>query len=199
MGRENKEKMESLDKRYMLFLFGDFSLTETFADEISYQLISVVSSKFLKFNYGEFGMVCHFRSGETFLNLKEYVDMVLNDITEQYFLVEVGESFDIKMDRKLKKEFLNIDGEKTENKTGSIEINEISVKTNKKEMDNMFHMLFPIMDPNFFKKEEEKQKEPSVDEILDRISEEGVESLTEREKQILDNYGTRKNGGNQIN
>jgi hypothetical protein len=199
MGRENKEKMESLDKRYMLFLFGDFSLTETFADEISYQLISVVSSKFLKFNYGEFGMVCHFRSGETFFNLKEYIDMVLNDITEQYFLVEVGESFDIKMDRKLKKEFLNIDGEKTENKTGSIEINEISVKTNKKEMDNMFHMLFPIMDPNFFKKEEEKQKEPSVDEILDRISEEGVESLTEREKQILDNYGTRKNGGNQIN
>jgi hypothetical protein len=190
--------MESLDKRYMLFLFGDFSLTEAFADDISYQLISVVSSKSLKFNYGEFGMVCHFRSGETFDNLKEYTDMVLSEITEQYFLVEVGESFDIKMDRKLKKEFLNIDGEKTENKTGSIEVNEISVKTNKKEMDNMFHMLFPIMDPNFFKTEEEKQKEPSVDEILDRISEEGVESLTEREKQILDNYGTRKNGGNQI-
>jgi hypothetical protein len=198
MGRKKKEKMESLDKRYMLFLFGDFSLTESFADDISYQLISVVSSKYLKFNYGEFGMVCHFRSGETFDNLKEYTDMVLSEITEQYFLVEVGESFDIKMDRKLKKEFLNIDGEKTENKTGSIEVNEISVKTNKKEMDNMFHMLFPIMDPNFFKTEEEKQKEPSVDEILDRISEEGVESLTEREKQILDNYGTRKNGGNQI-
>ena len=191
--------MVPLDKRFMLFLFGDFSLTETFADEISYQLISVVTSKFLKFNYGEFGMVCHFRSGETFDNLKEYIDMVLNDITEQYFLVEVGDGFDIKMDRKLKKEFLNIDGEKTENKNGSIEVNEISVKTNKKEMDNMFHMLFPIMDPNFFKKEEEIQKEPSVDEILDRISEEGVESLTEREKQILDNYATRKNGGNQIN
>jgi len=199
MGRKKKEKMEPLDKRFMLFLFGDFSLTETFADDISYQLISVVTSKFLKFNYGEFGMVCHFRSGETFDNLKEYIDMVLNDITEQYFLVEVGDGFDIKMDRKLKKEFLNIDGEKTENKNGSIEVNEISVKTNKKEMDNMFHMLFPIMDPNFFKKEEETQKEPSVDEILDRISEEGVESLTEREKQILDNYATRKNGGNQIN
>ena len=199
MGRKKKEKMEPLDKRFMLFLFGDFSLTETFADDISYQLISVVTSKFLKFNYGEFGMVCHFRSGETFDNLKEYIDMVLNDITEQYFLVEVGDGFDIKMDRKLKKEFLNIDGEKTENKNGSIEVNEISVKTNKKEMDNMFHMLFPIMDPNFFKKEEEIQKEPSVDEILDRISEEGVESLTEREKQILDNYATRKNGGNQIN
>jgi hypothetical protein len=87
MGRKKKEKMESLDKRYMLFLFGDFSLTEAFADDISYQLISVVSSKSLKFNYGEFGMVCHFRSGETFDNLKEYTDMVLSEITEQYFLL----------------------------------------------------------------------------------------------------------------
>ena len=199
MGRKKKEKMESLDKRYMLFLFGDFSVNEKFADEISYHLISVVSSKFLKFNYGEFGMVCHFRSGETFDNLKEYVDMVLNDTIEQYFLVDVGDNFDIKMDRKLKKEFLNIDGEKIENKNGSIEVNEIIVKTNKKEMDNMYHMLFPIMDPNFFKTGEEKEKEPSVDEILDRISEEGIESLTEIEKQILDNYGTRKNGGNKIN
>ena len=95
MGRKKKEKMETLDKRYMLFLFGDFSLTETFADEISYHLISVVSSKFLKFNYGEFGMVCHFRSGETFDNLKEYVDMVLNDTIEQYFLVDVGDNFDM--------------------------------------------------------------------------------------------------------
>lgn len=199
MGRKKKENMESLDKRYMLFLFGDFSLTETFADEITYQLISVVSSKFLKFNYGEFGMVCHFRSEETFNNLREYIDMVLTEITEQYFLVEVGENFDIKMDRKLKKEFLNIDGVKIENKTGSIEVNEIIPKTDKKVMDNMFHMLFPIMDPNFFKKEDESKEEPTVDEILDRISKEGIETLTEREKQILDNYGTRKNGGNQIN
>ena len=56
-----------------------------------------------------------------------------------------------------------------------------------------------LLDPNFFKTGEEKEKEPSVDEILDRISEEGIESLTEIEKQILDNYGTRKNGGNKIN
>ena len=36
---------------------------------------------------------------------------------------------------------------------------------------------------------------PTVDEILDKISENGIESLTEKEKEILDNYGKRKNGG----
>jgi hypothetical protein len=36
---------------------------------------------------------------------------------------------------------------------------------------------------------------PTTDQILDKISEQGIESLTEEEKQILDNYGKRENGG----
>ena len=38
-------------------------------------------------------------------------------------------------------------------------------------------------------------EEPTVDEILDKISEKGIDSLTEKEKEILDNYGKRKDGG----
>ena len=64
MGRNKKEEMKSQDKRYMLFIFGDFSEMENFLDEISYQLVTIVSSEFLKFNYGEFGMVLHFRTKE---------------------------------------------------------------------------------------------------------------------------------------
>ena len=77
MGRIKKEEMKSQDKRYMLFIFGDFSEMENFIDEISYQLVTIVSSEFLKFNYGEFGMVLHFRTKETFSELKEYIDMCL--------------------------------------------------------------------------------------------------------------------------
>lgn len=191
MEEEKDKNMENLNKRYMLFLFGDFSLNENFVNEIPNQLVSIVNSKFIKFNYGEFGMACHFRSKETFFDLKEYIDMVINDAADQYFLVEVGENFDIKMDRKFKKDFINIDGEKPENKSGSIEVNDVILpKFNKKEIDNVFHMMFPIMDPNFFKNNEEI-KEPTVDEILDKITEKGIESLTEKEKKILENYGKK--------
>ena len=37
---------------------------------------------------------------------------------------------------------------------------------------------------------------PTTDEILDKITEKGIESLTTEEKQILDNYAKRQNGGN---
>jgi hypothetical protein len=57
-------------------------------------------------------------------------------------------------------------------------------------------IFLPIFDTNsvFNFKENEVEHIPTVDEILDKISEKGIESLTEKEKEILDNYGKRKNG-----
>jgi hypothetical protein len=54
--------------------------------------------------------------------------------------------------------------------------------------------MMPIMDPeSLFNIDTTYQVvEPTVDEILEKITEKGIESLTEREKQILDNYGKRE-------
>ena len=196
--RKKKEKMESLDKRYMLFIFGDFTEMETFIDEISYQLITVVSSEYLKFNYGEFGMVLHFRTKETFEELKEYIDMCLEGQVEQYFLMEATENVDIKMERKLKKDFLNIDGVKKENKNKEVDVEKLS-EEKKKRISNMMDFIIPLSEDFVELPIKFKITIPTVDEILDKISEKGIESLTKEEKQILDNYGKRENGGNQIN
>jgi hypothetical protein len=195
--RNKKTEMKSQDKRYMLFIFGDFTEMEKFIEDISYQLITVVSSEYLKFNYGEFGVVLHFRTKELFMELKEYVDMCLEGVVEQYFLMEATENVDIKMERKLKRDFLNIDGVKKETKTKGVQKDELSDEK-KKRMNSMMEFIFPLtedMIKNPFLKEEKKEK-PTVDQILDKISEKGIESLTEEEKQILDNYGKRENRGN---
>lgn len=198
--RKKKEEMKSLDKRYMLFIFGDFTEMENFIDEISYQLITVVSSEFLKFNYGEFGMVLHFRAKETFSELKDYIDMCLDGQVEQYFLMEATENVDIKMERKLKKDFLNIDGVKKENKNKEVDVEKLN-EEKEKRLGNIMEFILPLSEEKFefpmkFKRPESPK--PTVDQILDKISEKGIESLTKEEKQILDNYATRKNGGNKI-
>jgi hypothetical protein len=46
--------------------------------------------------------------------------------------------------------------------------------------------------PMDFNPKKEPDYLPTVDEILDKISEKGIETLTEKEKEILDNYGKRK-------
>ena len=191
-----RKKQPKQDPSYMLFIFGDFDEQETLATDLSSQLLTVVSSPFLKFTYGEYGVVFHFRSKEVFSDLKEYIDMGMSDITEQYFLMEVTKNMDIKMPRKLKKDFLNIDGEekKKETRTGEINV-ESKLRERKEELRNFtFEFLMPT-DFNQMVQKNEPDYLPTVDEILDKISENGIESLTEKEKEILDNYGKRKDGG----
>jgi hypothetical protein len=191
-----RKRQPKQDPSYMLFIFGDFDEQENLATNLSSQLLTVVSSPFLKFTYGEYGVVFHFRSKEVFSDLKEYIDMGMSEITEQYFLMEVTKNVDIKMPRKLKKDFLNIDGEekKKENKTGEINV-ESKLKERKEELRNFtFEFLMPT-DFNQMVQTNEPDYLPTVDEILDKISENGIESLTETEKEILDNYGKRKDGG----
>ena len=190
--RKKRETKPKKDPAYMLFLFGDFSDLESITQELSIQFLPFVTSPYLKYTYGEFGVVFHFRSGETFADLKEYVDMSLNEIVDQYYLMEATKNVDIKMDRKLKKDFLNIDGEtkKEQPKTGTIDV-ESKVRERREELRNFtFEFMLP-MDMNFNPKQEPDYL-PTVDEILDKISEKGIETLTEKEKEILDNYGKRK-------
>jgi hypothetical protein len=197
MTRNRKPKK---NPSYMLFIYGDFSESENLIQELSGQMLTLVSSPFLKYTYGEFGVVFHFRSNELFSELKEYVDMVLNDITEQYFLIETtANGVDIKMAKKLKKDFLNVDDDakKEETKTGEINI-ESKLNERREELRNFtFEFLMPEDLSSILQTDTEyKVVGPTVDEILEKITEEGIESLTETEKEILDNYGKRKNGGN---
>ena len=194
--RKKRETKPKKDPAYMLFLFGDFSDLEELTQELSIQFLPFVTSPYLKYTYGEFGVVFHFRSGETFTDLKEYVDMSLNEIVDQYYLMEATKNIDIKMDRKLKKDFLNIDGEtkKEQPKTGTIDV-ELKIKERREELKNFtFEFMLPLDFENMTKVTQEPN-EPTVDEILDKITEKGIKSLTKREKQILDEYGKRQNGG----
>ena len=115
--------------------------------------------------------------------------------------MEATENVDIKMERKLKKDFLNIDGVKKENKNKEVDVEKLSEEKDKR-LGNIMEFILPLSEENFefpmkFKRPE--LPKPTVDQILEKITENGIESLTKEEKQILDNYATRKNGGNQIN
>jgi len=118
-------------------------------------------------------------------------------------LMEATENVDIKMDRKLKKDFLNIDGVKVENKNKEVDVEKLN-EEKQKRLGEMMDFILPLSEDNFefpmkFKVPRPETPKPTVDQILEKITEKGIESLTKEEKQILDNYGKRENGGSQIN
>lgn len=192
MRKKKPSSKKDTDLQFMLFVFGDFEQHDEITKLLSEQLLILVSSNFLKYTFGEYGIVFNFKTKETFFDLKEYIDMALSDVTEQYFLMEVTENCDIKMENKLKNNFLNLDVE-----------DGVEIKIDKKEFTvdkkNIitFDFILPIINSNFEDIEEiVEEPEPSVDDILDKITEQGIESLTKRETEILENYGKRKNGRN---
>ena len=123
--------------------------------------------------------------------------MCLEDKVDQYFLIETTENIDIKMEKKLKKDFLNIDGVKNENKNVEIDVEKLNKEKNKR-LNNILEFILPLSEENFdlpIKFKIPKDLDQTVDELLDKILEKGLKSLTKEEKQILDNYGKRENGG----
>jgi len=194
-------------KTYMLFIYGDFTEKEVGLEELALQLVPVVSSDFVKYNYGEHGAVFHFSSLEDFVNLNEYIDMILNDIIEQYFLLEKTDNFFIKMPKNLKEDLLKINNieNNEETKNGSVEINtnfktfEIKDPNFFKDPDKIMNIFMPIFDPEDVIYTPYEYYEPTVDEILDKITEQGIESITKQERQILENYGKREDRRSENN
>ena len=182
------------EKTYMLFIYGDFKEKEEGVEELALQLTPIVSSDFVKYNYGEHGIVCHFSTKETFNDLTEYIDMVLNGIIEQYFLIEKTENCFIQMPKKLKDDLLKINNEEeNETKNGSIEINTNFRSFEYKDPDKIINMFMPIFNPEDIIITPYEPYEPTIDEILDKITEKGIESITKQERQILENYAKREN------
>jgi hypothetical protein len=195
MSRKKTKTKQEKPPQYMLFVFGDLAESSEITQYISSQLLTIVSSQFLKYTYGEYGIVFNFRSNETFDDLKEYVDMALSDLTDQYFLLETTKNFEIKMPRKMKKDFLNIDNQLSNDTpiAGSVS-KEDKPKFNWEDKKMItFDFLLPVINQDFENITEEIEEEPSIDDILDKISDRGIDSLTKRETEILENYGKRKN------
>jgi len=66
------------EKNYMLFIYGNFKGGDKLVSEIMSSLEPVLSSDCLKFTYGDFGIVAHFRTTYSFNELSEYCKYVLN-------------------------------------------------------------------------------------------------------------------------
>ncbi len=185
-------------KQYMIFIYGDYKGKDKIVELIAIQLSAFSDpDTYLKYNYGDFGVVVNFNSNFNFYELRDHIHIVLEKAVDQYFLIETPNTMYAHMPPEMKLNLFDLNEENHKF--------EETVKTEKNESNIMDKFIFNIastllpdgilseedmdkMFENILTQVNNKEPKPSIDDILEKIQEMGIDSLTNFEKQILDEY-----------
>ena len=171
--------------KYIMFTYRcDDKKNETeFVNGIAQELSPIVKSDEIKFIFGDANAVFHFETEMSFPELNIYVDLVSKDFGDfTYFLVPKGRNFASNMGETNFNHLMDLYPNKKKRKTkkGIFELPKIDL--NEEEfIKNYLSSIDNI-------KKNEDICTLSVDEILDKILDEGIESLTQSEKNKLDEH-----------
>ena len=189
---------------YLLFVFGNLTV-EGSQDEIASALLPITKNEKVKFIYGSYHMVVNLETDLPFDELKEYIYETLKSDMFEYFLMPMSDKtsvklpesmaehlFDLENDTDKVHVFTQLDVEELKNRDKQTE-EELDLIINYFLSNNEFDMEDDDDDEDdLIKKVMNKTKQPSVDELLEKIAENGMDSLTLQEKQILDEYSNEQ-------
>ena len=168
-------------KKYILFVFGltnEQLVIETLAD------LEKVSDEIKYFN-GPTYSIFHFESEDSAKSIKDILKEYLDGMMESFYIFGLEGDYAIEMDEKLKAYFLDVKFSETLEK----EIKSMKEYKGKKDIG-----IIPIKELLEAYLSTLPEKKLTVNIILDKILEKGIESLTDREKNFLDNQRRIKNG-----
>lgn len=165
-------------RKYLLVLFGEFESEET-CKEIALTLTPLVDSAHLKFNHSNGNLIFHFASEVSQEEIYDYVIGSLFDLCSSFILTENTDKLSVYLPKKVKDHLFDLENE-GEDIEMKININQIRPF---KELESEEDFVALLLD-----EVKKSIKKPSLDQILEKISTNGVSSLSQFEKDILDEY-----------
>lgn len=172
---------------YLLFVYYDNTVknTEVTTNEIAKQIADQMTSKEAKFMYGDKHAIFHFASDMTIDDMGGWIDIINDDLQcFEYFLVPKPRNSVSNMTKENLEHLLTL--KKTnpkKNKPTPPRIN-YEFKEISKDKKPFFLEFVDLLNNS-------KGKEVctmTLDDLLDKISQEGIDSLSELEKQKLEEY-----------
>jgi hypothetical protein len=168
---------------YLLFVYynTDVKNSEEKTQEIGGLISDVMTSKEIKFMYGDLHSIFNFASDLSFDEMKDFMDIVVADVQQfEYILVPKPRNIGSNFDEDNMKHLLSLKKKPKE----KLKPTQPKLKTNDIRRGENFMDIADII---------LNIKRPEVcnltlDELLDKIGNEGIESLSELEKKKLDEY-----------
>lgn len=170
--------------RYFVTLLGEF--TDDMIREVGVVLTPLVSKHHLKFHYTRYNVVFHFESEETLEYLHSYCLLAFGEISDA-ILVSPLESTGFYMSGTMMNHLLDIE---------NVDTNSNMVIDMTKEINGENNPAHDLMhdddedddDDDIMIKIKKRTPSISLDDVLDKICEFGIESLNDKEKQILSKH-----------
>jgi hypothetical protein len=167
-------------KKYLLTVFGEFNSKEIIA-RLGKGMAPIVDSPQLKFQYIKGAIVFHFGSEVSADEIYDYVAGIFYGMSDSFILTEMTDKTSVYMPDDIKAHLLYL-----ENESEGLDIR-IEIPRMGKSVDDMSEMAEDFV--SFLLEEmEDEIKVPTLNQILDKINENGISSLTGFEKEILDEY-----------
>ena len=183
------EKTKSM-KDYIVILFGEFKNSRT-VYEVMTSITPVVESENLKFNYNDLSIICHFQSENSQKEIHEFIQSGIQYDMVNMFFVSEEKNMSYFMDDNMKKHLMDL----SESESPNMVIDMDKIRNGEDgllEQDLMVNL--PIVFDDDEDEEDEikllksKTKEPSLDQILEKIHIYGYDSLSKKELQILNTF-----------
>jgi len=180
-------------KNYFLFIVGNFSNPSTVnsnVTDIIHTLTMLLNESTLRYIHHDNLMVCHFQSYETLEEIDWMLTNTFNEEVISYFLLPKPRQMGVRLDKDLEKHLTDLKSKPNLDKP----VIDENVGEGFKHIGEIFASMKEDMEI-IFKLPDNKSEIPlvtyTVDNILDKISETGIDSLTLEEKNFLDQESKR--------
>lgn len=165
-------------KKFFLIVFGDFN-SEDICKEVAITLTPIVDSPHLKFNHTKGNIFFHFASEVSQPEMYEYILINLVDKCQYFILLENTDNVSLFLPPTVQEHLMDL-----ENEGSNVEM-KIKIEPTKNLLSVEEEEEFVAL---MLEELKNKVKKPSLDNILEKIYNKGFESLTQFEKDILDEY-----------
>jgi hypothetical protein len=166
-------------KKYIVTIFGDFKTNEV-CNEIAINLTTIVDSPNLKFQFTKGTLIFHFASELDIEEVHEFLELSRHNLFDSFILSEYTDKVSVFMSEENKKHLFDLD-----NNTDSNGMDMVFVPKDANQCEEEYDDEFVALILNEVKK---NLKTPTLDQLLEKIKSDGVDSLTTYEIGILENY-----------
>jgi regulator of replication initiation timing len=169
---------------YLLSVTDDFA-SEGMCKEIALSISPIVDSPNLKFHYTRNQIIFSFGTETPKDEIFEYITGILHGLVEIFILTEVVDDFSISLPDDIKDHLFDLENV-GENVTMKLDMERI-----KKNLDFSFDDEDDDDDDDIMSlifKNKTTDPNPTLDQILDKLYSEGIDSLSSKEKNILETY-----------